>query len=67
MSKREPRRRRPPTPPSQGGPDEAVGRRLGDTATGDGGAGGHAAKRQQTGKGREEQVRPHPARAAEER
>ncbi|MFF3623362.1 hypothetical protein [Streptomyces sp. NPDC002467] len=37
------------------------------TGADDAGAGGHTAKRQRTGTGREEQVRPHPERAADER
>lgn len=76
MSKQEPRRRRPPTPPSEAvgeagdqearrAADEAVTGRVGETAPGD--SGGHTAKRQRPGTGREEQVRPHQGRADEER
>lgn len=39
--------------------DEAASDRPGDTATDDAGAGGHTAKRQRTGTGREEQTRPY--------
>ncbi|MGR4880195.1 hypothetical protein ACIPUC_12260 [Streptomyces sp. LARHCF249] len=71
MSKREPRRRRPPTPPSPADEadeaPEALTGHLGATTAGGGSAAGHTAKRQRTGTGREEQIHPHQGRAAEER
>lgn len=72
MSKREPKRRNnPATPPPTAADEareahEAPTGRPGDTAPGAGNGGGHTAKRQQTGVGREEQIRPHQRRAAEE-
>ncbi|MFJ6793549.1 hypothetical protein [Streptomyces sp. NPDC091268] len=71
MSEREPKRQHPTTPPSRAvgesgdhearqEADEAVAGRLGEAGAAEeaGHGGGHTEKRQQPGKGREEQTRP---------
>ncbi|MFD9724551.1 hypothetical protein [Streptomyces sp. NPDC059072] len=47
--------------------DEAAAGPPGGTGTDDAGAGGHTAKQQRTGTGREEQIRPYSEGADDER